>query len=42
MKRCLMLSPDERQAIYAKALEQLLKLTRDDKAFLKQLHILAD
>jgi hypothetical protein len=37
-----MFSPDEQQAIYAKAVEQLLKLTRDDRAFLKQLHIKAD
>jgi hypothetical protein len=34
-----MLSPDEQQRIFAKAIEQLLKLSRDDKAFLRQLHI---
>ena len=33
------MTPDERQAIFAKAIEQLLKLSRDDKAFLRQLHI---
>jgi hypothetical protein len=33
------MSPDERQAIWVKAVEQLLKLSRDDKAFLRQIHI---
>jgi hypothetical protein len=33
------LTPSERDAIWAKALEQLIKLTRDDKTFLRSLHI---
>jgi hypothetical protein len=33
------MSPDEQQAIYAKAVEQLLRLSRDDKAFLRSIHI---
>jgi hypothetical protein len=33
------MTPDEQQRIFAKAIEQLLKLSRDDKAFLRQLHI---
>jgi len=31
------MTPDEQQRIFAKAIEQLLKLSRDDKAFLRQL-----
>jgi hypothetical protein len=34
-----MLTPEEQQAVYIKALEQLMKLTRDDKAFLRSIHI---
>jgi hypothetical protein len=33
------MSPDERQAIFAKAVEQLLKLSVDDRAFLRSIHI---
>jgi hypothetical protein len=33
------LTPDEKQAVFAKAIEQLLKLSRDDAAFLRSIHI---
>jgi hypothetical protein len=33
------MSPDERDAIFAKAVQQLLKLSVDDKAFLRSIHI---
>jgi hypothetical protein len=33
------MTPDEEQAIYAKAVEQLLRLSKTDKAFLRSIHI---
>jgi hypothetical protein len=33
------MSPDERDAIFAKAVQQLLRLSVDDKAFLRSIHI---
>ncbi len=33
------MTPDEQQRIYAKAVEQLLKLSLDDKTFLRSIHI---